>query len=196
MSLNGRQALWGATITIFIIEICLTIELFQTIDVNLLIKHSLVLDIFLSIIEICLSIIYHHELNINKSINRKIAIIITAKFNRIMLKEIFADRWFKHDILVERGLIGSLYTMYIKYSISRVYQQSQKSESLAKRLILIPLHWAPVKRLICHSNEATPWNSWNPNTKSQTAYRFFNDLTRTKKAKQRIYLYISQYLID
>ena len=26
----------------------------------------------------------------NKSINRKIAIILTAKFNRIMLKEIFA----------------------------------------------------------------------------------------------------------
>ena len=106
------------------------------------------------------------------------------------------ERWFKHDILVERGLIGSLYTMYINYIISRVYQQSQKSESLAKRLILIPLHWAPVKRLICYSNEATPWNSWKPNPKSQTAYRFFNDMTKTKKAKQRIYLYIRQYLID
>ena len=81
------------------------------------------------------------------------------------------EKWFKHDILVERGLIGSLYTMYLKYIISRVYQQSQKSESLAKRLILIPLHWAPAKRLICHSNEATPWNSWNPKPKpkSQTA---------------------------
>ena len=89
-SLNGRQALWGATITIFIIEICLTIEFFQTIDVNLLIKYSLVLDIFLSIIEIYLSNIHHHKLNINKSINRKIAIILTAKFNRIMLKEIIA----------------------------------------------------------------------------------------------------------
>ena len=89
-SLNGRQALCGATISIFIIEICLTIEFFQTIDVNLLIKYSLVLDIFLSIIEIYLSNIHHHELNINKSINRKIAIILTAKFNRIMLKEIFA----------------------------------------------------------------------------------------------------------
>ena len=88
--LNGRQALCWATITIFIIEICLTIEFFQTIDVNLLIKHSLVLDIFLSIIEIYLSNIHHHELNTNKSINRKIPIILTAKFNRIMLKEIFA----------------------------------------------------------------------------------------------------------
>ena len=76
----------------FIIEICLTIEFFQTIDVNLLIKYSLVLDIFLSIIEIYLSNIHHHELNTNKSINRKIPIILTAKFNRIMLKEIFA--WF------------------------------------------------------------------------------------------------------
>ena len=88
--LNGRQALWGATITIFIIEICLTIEFFQTIDVNLLIKYSLVLDIFLSIIEIYLSNITHHKLNTNKSINRKIPIILTAKFNRIMLKEMFA----------------------------------------------------------------------------------------------------------
>ena len=86
----GRQALWGATISIFIIEICLTIEFFQTVDVNLLIKHSLVLDIFLSIIEIYLSNIHHHELNTNKSINRKIPIILTAKFNRIILKEIFA----------------------------------------------------------------------------------------------------------
>ena len=77
-------------LAMFIIQICLTIEFFQTIDVNLLIKHSLVLDIFLSIIEIYLSNIHHHELNINKSINRKIAIILTAKFNRIMLKEIFA----------------------------------------------------------------------------------------------------------
>ena len=89
-SLNGQQALWGGTITISILEICLTIEFFQTIDVNLLIKHSLVLDIFLSIIEIYLSNIHHHELNINKSINRKIAIILTAKINRIILKEIFA----------------------------------------------------------------------------------------------------------
>ena len=31
-----------------------------------------------------------HELNTNKSINRKIPIILTARFNRIMLKEIFA----------------------------------------------------------------------------------------------------------
>ena len=90
-SLSGRQALWGATISIFIIEICLTIEFFQTIDVNLLIKHSLVLDIFLSIIEIYLSNIHHHELNTNTSINRKIHIILTAKFNRIILKEIFAQ---------------------------------------------------------------------------------------------------------
>ena len=72
-------------------------EIFQTIDVNLFIKYSLVFDIFLSIIEIYLSIIeiylsniHHHELNTNKSINRKIAIILPAKFNRIMLKEIFA----------------------------------------------------------------------------------------------------------
>ena len=86
-SLNGRQALWGATITIFIIEICLTIEFFQTIDVNLSIKYLLVLDIFLSIIEIYLSNIHHHELNTNKSINRKIPIILTAKLNRIMLKK-------------------------------------------------------------------------------------------------------------
>ena len=91
--LNGRQALWGATITILLIEICLTIEFFQTIDVNLLIKHSLVLDIFLSIIEIYLSNIHHHELNINKSINRKIAIILIAKFNRTMLKEILAAQF-------------------------------------------------------------------------------------------------------
>ena len=96
-SLSGRQALWGATISIFKIEICLTIEFFQTIDVNLLIKYSLVFDIFLSIIEIYLSIIemylsniHHHELNINKSINRKIAIIVADKINRIILKEIFA----------------------------------------------------------------------------------------------------------
>ena len=40
------QALWGATITISIIEICLTIEFSQTLDVNLLIKYSLVFDIF------------------------------------------------------------------------------------------------------------------------------------------------------
>ena len=90
-SLSGRQALWGATITIFIIEICLTIEFYQTIGVNLLIKYSLLLDVFLSIIEIYLSNTTHHELNTNKSINRKIAIILIAEFNRIMLKEIFAD---------------------------------------------------------------------------------------------------------
>ena len=30
-------------------------------------------------------------MNTNKSINRKIAIIVTAKFNRIMLNEIFAN---------------------------------------------------------------------------------------------------------
>ena len=66
-------------------------QLFQTIDINLLIKHSLLLDIFLSMIEIYLSNIHHLEPNINKSINRKIAIILTAKFNRIMLKEIFAQ---------------------------------------------------------------------------------------------------------
>ena len=92
-SLNGRQALWGATIAIFIIEICLTIEFFQTIDVYLLIKFSFVLDIFLSIIEIYLSNIHHNELNTNKSINRKISIILRAKFNRIMLKEIFAQKY-------------------------------------------------------------------------------------------------------
>ena len=90
-SLSGRQALWGATITIFIIEICLTIEFYQTIGVNLLIKYSLLLDVFLSIIEIYLSNTTHHELNTNKSINRKIAIILIAEFNRIMLKEIFAE---------------------------------------------------------------------------------------------------------
>ena len=78
--------------------ICLTIEFFQTIDVNLLIKYSLVLDIFLSIIEIYLSNIHHHELNTNKSINRKIPIILTAKFNRIMLKEIFAVTAIKNQI--------------------------------------------------------------------------------------------------
>ena len=96
-SLNGRQALWGATITIFVIEIYLTIEIFQTIDLNLFIKYSFVFDIFLSVIEIYLSIIekylsniHHHELNTNKSINREIPIILTARFNRIMLKEIFA----------------------------------------------------------------------------------------------------------
>ena len=89
-SLSGRQALWGATITIFIIEICLTIEFYQTIGVNLLIKYSLLLDVFLSIIEIYLSNITHHKLNTNKSINRKIAIILRAKSNRIMLKEMFA----------------------------------------------------------------------------------------------------------
>ena len=87
----GRQALWGATITIFVIEICLTIDFFQTIDANLFIKYSLVLDNFLSLIEIYLSNIYHHELNTNKSINRKIAIILTAKFDRKMSKEIFAE---------------------------------------------------------------------------------------------------------
>ena len=81
----------AATISIFIIEICLTIEFFQTIDVNLLIKYSLVLDILLSIIEIYLSNVHHHEFNTKKSISRKIAIILTAKFNRIMLKEIFAE---------------------------------------------------------------------------------------------------------
>ena len=32
----------------------------------------------------------HEELNTNKSISRKIAIILPAKFYRIMLKEIFA----------------------------------------------------------------------------------------------------------
>ena len=90
-SLSGRQALWGATITIFIIEICLTKEFYQTIGVNLLIKYSLLLDLFLSIIEIYLSNTTHHELNTNKSINRKLAIFLTAKFNRIMLKEIFAE---------------------------------------------------------------------------------------------------------
>ena len=37
-----------------------------------------------------LSNIHHHELNTNKSINSKIAIILPAKFDRIMLKEIFA----------------------------------------------------------------------------------------------------------
>ena len=58
--------------------------------VTLLIKYSLVLDIFLSIIEIYLSNIHHHELNTNKSINRKITIILIAKSNRIMIKEIFA----------------------------------------------------------------------------------------------------------
>ena len=41
-------------------------------------------------IEIYLSNIHHHELNTNKSINRKIAINLTAEFNRIMLNEIFA----------------------------------------------------------------------------------------------------------
>ena len=56
------------------------------------IKYSFVFDIFLSIIEIYLSNIHHHELNTNKSINRKIPIILTAKFNRIMLKEIFAEQ--------------------------------------------------------------------------------------------------------
>ena len=44
---------------------------------------------YLLIIEIYLSNIHHNELNKNKSINRKIAIILTAKFNRIMLKEIY-----------------------------------------------------------------------------------------------------------
>ena len=44
-----------------------------------------------SVIEIYLSNIHHYELNTNKSINRKIAIILTAKFDRIMLKEIFAE---------------------------------------------------------------------------------------------------------
>ena len=53
-------------------------------------KYSLILDIFLSIIEIYLSNIHHQELNTNKSISRKIAIILPAKFYRIMLKEIFA----------------------------------------------------------------------------------------------------------
>ena len=48
------------------------------------------IEIYLLIIEIYLSNIHHHELNTNKSINRKIAIILIAKFNRIMLKEIFA----------------------------------------------------------------------------------------------------------
>ena len=80
----------GMPFTILIIEICLIIEFLQTIDVNLLIKYSLVFDIFLSIIEIYLSNIHHYELNTKKSINRKIPIILTAKFNRIMLKEIFA----------------------------------------------------------------------------------------------------------
>ena len=67
-------------------------RLLQTIDVNLLMKYSLVLDIFLSKIEIYESNIHHHKMNTNKSINRKIAIILTAKFNRIMLKEIFAGK--------------------------------------------------------------------------------------------------------
>ena len=49
-----------------------------------------IIEIYLLIIEIYLSNIHHHELNTNKSINRKIAIILTAKSNRIMLKEIFA----------------------------------------------------------------------------------------------------------
>ena len=51
---------------------------------------SIMAIFFLSIIEIYLSNIHHQELNTNKSINRKIPIILTAKFNRIMLKEIFA----------------------------------------------------------------------------------------------------------
>ena len=89
-SLNGRQALWGATITILTIEICLTIDFFQIIYINLLIKYSLLLEIFLSIIEKYLLKIRKHITNSKKSINRKIAINITCKFDRKMLKEIFA----------------------------------------------------------------------------------------------------------
>ena len=71
-------------------NLSITIEFSQTIDVNRLMKYSLVLDIFLSKIEIYESNIHHHKMNTNKSINRKIAIILTAKINRIILKEIFA----------------------------------------------------------------------------------------------------------
>ena len=73
------------------IEICLTIDFFQIIYINLLIKYSLLLEIFLSIIEKYLLKIRKHITNSKKTINRKIAINITCKFDRKMLKETFAE---------------------------------------------------------------------------------------------------------
>ena len=68
--------------------------------------------------------------------------------------------------------------MYLKRIIIGVHQQSQKSESLAKRLILIPLHSAPTQRFVCQNVMISL------HKKNQTIFQLSNDLTRTKEAKQ------------